>query len=380
MLSGCCLVLCPDLADVAKLIHRQKSVFMVSRYRKPCLERSSVGYDARIVVLDDQTPPQAFSCYYQLFSSVAVRDHYWLGRHLSLSRSADPSCATYRNVKLLEFIQQIIAEFGERRLIPIKLAQVPDHFINALLDTEDKRFYEHQGIDFISLSNDILQLLGSLMGQDNSVGGASTITMQLARNVSFTLERRFLRKFKEMLLALKIERELSKDDILELYINLVPFGKRAYGAEAAALTYYGKSLDQLNLAQLAMLAGIPQRPEAGNPINGPEWALRRRNVVLARMRDQGSITQSQYQEARQQPITAKVFARSVDIPSPYVGEWIRQQAVTLVDDLYTGGYEVHTTIDSKLQQAAIAALQRGLKTMIEATVIVALRVALTRNY
>ena len=119
---------------------------------------------------------------------------------------------------------------------------------------DKKRFYEHQGIDFISLSNDILQLLGSLMGQDNSVGGASTITMQLARNVSFTLERRFLRKFKEMLLALKIERELSKDDILELYINLVPFGKRAYGAEAAALTYYGKSLDRLNLAQLAMLA------------------------------------------------------------------------------------------------------------------------------
>lgn len=198
------------------------------------------------------------------------------------------------------------------------------------------------------------------MGGDNSVGGASTITMQLARNVSFTLERRFLRKFKEMLLALKIERELSKDEILELYINLVPFGKRAYGAQAAALTYYGKPLDQLNLAQLAMLAGIPQRPEAGNPINGPKWALRRRNVVLARMLDQQSITESQYQDAVQQPITAQVFAREVDVPSPYVGEWVRQQTAKLIDDLYTGGYSVYTSIDSSLQQEAINALRRGL--------------------
>ncbi|MEC7414107.1 MAG: penicillin-binding transpeptidase domain-containing protein, partial [Pseudomonadota bacterium] len=157
-----------------------------------------------------------------------------------------------------------------------------------------------------------------------------------------------------------IERELSKDEILELYINLVPFGKRAYGAQAAALTYYGKPLDQLNLAQLAMLAGIPQRPEAGNPINGPKWALRRRNVVLARMLDQQSITESQYQDAVQQPITARVFAREVDVPSPYVGEWVRQQTAKLIDDLYTGGYSVYTSIDSSLQQEAINALRRGL--------------------
>ena len=329
-----------------------------------------MGYHARVVVLDSwvitrrRKPLLAITSF--VVASLCAITIGLAGIYLYLDPQT-PAAATYRNVKLQQPLRvysadgALIAEFGERRLIPIKLTQVPDHFINALLDTEDKRFYEHQGIDFISLSNDSLQLLGSLLGQDNSVGGASTITMQLARNVSFTLERRFLRKFKEMLLALKIERELSKDDILELYINLVPFGKRAYGAEAAALTYYGKSLDQLNLAQLAMLAGIPQRPEAGNPINGPEWALRRRNVVLALMLDQGSITAAQYQEAKQQPITAQVFARSVDVASPYVGEWIRQQAVVLVDDLYTGGYEVHTTIDSTLQQAAIRALQRGLK-------------------
>ena len=329
-----------------------------------------MGYDARVVVLDSlvitrRRKPYLAIASFALASLCAVTIGL-AGIYLYLDPQT-PAAATYRNVKLQKPLRiysadgALIAEFGERRLIPIELSQVPEHFINALLDTEDKRFYEHKGIDFISLSNDILQLLGSLMGQETSVGGASTITMQLARNVSFTLERRFLRKFKEMLLALKIEQELSKSDILELYINLVPFGKRAYGAQAAALTYYGQSLEELNLAQLAMLAGIPQRPEAGNPINGPAWALRRRNVVLARMLDQGSITQTQYQEAKQQPITAQVFARSVDVPSPYVGEWVRQQAVTLVDDLYTGGYEVHTTIDSVLQQGAIAALRRGLK-------------------
>lgn len=332
-----------------------------------------MGYDALVFSTDTLVTPNTLSRRRKPFLALASFALASLcaavvglaGAYLYLDPQT-PAAETYRSVKLQQPLRvfsadgALIAEFGERRLIPIQLSEVPQQFINALLDTEDKRFYEHQGIDFISLSNDTLQLLGSLLGQDNSVGGASTITMQLARNVSFTLERRFLRKFKEMLLALKIERELSKDEILELYINLVPFGKRAYGAQAAALTYYGKPLDQLNLAQLAMLAGIPQRPEAGNPINGPTWALRRRNVVLARMRDQQSITEAQYQQAMQQPITAQVFAREVDLPSPYVGEWVRQQTLPLLDDLYTGGYSVYTTIDSNMQREAIAALRRGL--------------------
>lgn len=277
-----------------------------------------------------------------------------------------PQAETYRNVQLetpLRVFSEdgaLLAEFGERRLIPITLDQVPDLFVSALLDTEDKRFYEHNGIDFISLANDLVGLVGSLI-TDGSLGpGASTITMQLARNVSFSLERRFLRKFKEMLLALKIERELSKDEILELYINVVPFGKRAYGAEAAALTYYGKPLRELNLPQLAMLAGIPQAPSAANPINGPERAITRRNVVLLRMRDQGSISQAQYREAVNQPITAQVFARELDVASPYAAEWVRQEAAKILPDLYTAGYEIHTTIDSRLQKEAISALRKGL--------------------
>ncbi len=278
-----------------------------------------------------------------------------------------PEAATFRNVTLEAPLRiyakdgELIGEFGERRLIPIDLEDVPQDFINAILDTEDKRFYQHNGIDYISLVNDVMQLVASLAGIGNErLGGASTITMQLARNVSFTLERSFLRKFKEMLLSLKIEQELSKEEILELYINLVPFGKRAYGAEAAAITYYGKSLDELNLAQLAMLAGTPQRPEAGNPINGPEWALRRRNQVLGRMLAQNSISRDQYESAVAAPITARVYARELDLPSPYIAEWARQQVTGLVPDLYTGGYEIYTTIDGSQQRAATQALRQGL--------------------
>lgn len=278
-----------------------------------------------------------------------------------------PNASTFRNVTLEAPLRiyardgELLGEFGERRLIPIALENVPDAFISAILDTEDKRFYQHSGIDYISLANDMLQLGASLAGfSDDRLGGASTITMQLARNVSFTLERSFLRKFKEMLLSLKIEQELTKEEILELYINLVPFGKRAYGAQAAAVTYYGKPLEELSLAQLAMLAGIPQRPEAGNPVNGPEWALRRRNQVLARMLAQESISRAEYDEAVMAPITAKVYARELDLPSPYVSEWARQEVMGKVPDLYTGGYEIFTTLEGAKQREATAALRRGL--------------------
>jgi penicillin-binding protein 1A len=277
-----------------------------------------------------------------------------------------PPAESYRHVRLETPLRVyssddlLIAEFGERRRIPVTLDRVPQQFIDALLDTEDKRFYEHSGIDFISLTNDVFGLIRSLIMEGSLGPGASTITMQLARNVSFTLEVTFIRKFKEMLLALQIERELTKDEILELYINLVPFGKRAYGAEAAAQTYYGTSLADLNLAQLAMLAGIPQRPEAGNPINGPGHAITRRNVVLARMFEQGSITRSQLEEARSAPITAALHQRELDVPAPYPAEWVRQQLLGRVPDIYTRGYEVMTTLRAPLQAHARKVLRAGL--------------------
>ena len=277
-----------------------------------------------------------------------------------------PDAESYRHVKLETPLrvftadEALIAEFGERRRIPIPFDQVPRHFINALLDTEDKRFYQHSGIDFISLTNDTFGLIKSLLLEGSLGPGASTITMQLARNISFSLERRFLRKFKEMLLALKIETELEKDEILELYINEMPFGKRAYGAEAAARTYYGKSLDELNIPQLAMLAGVLQAPTAGNPINGPERALKRRNLVLSRMRAQGSITEAEYQDAVAAPITAGLHGRDLDVPAPFPAEWVRQQLLDRFPDLYTGGYAAYTTLNGRNQAAATRALRNGL--------------------
>ena len=273
-----------------------------------------------------------------------------------------PAAESYRHLKLETPLRiytsddALIAEYGERRLIPITLEEVPPLFVSALLDTEDKRFYEHGGVDYISLVNDTWDLVrtGSIQS------GASTITMQLSRNISLSLERTFIRKFKEILLALKLENELGKDEILELYINAVPFGKRAYGAQAAANTYYGKPLDELNLAQLAMLAGIPQAPSAGNPINGPERALNRRNLVLSRMLNQGSIDQAAYDDAVSQPITANVHARDLAVPALFAAEWARQEVIDEFPDLYTGGYEIVTTLTSTLQAAATRAVRQGL--------------------
>jgi penicillin-binding protein 1A len=274
-----------------------------------------------------------------------------------------PSAASYRHVRLetpLRIVADngdLMAEFGERRVIPITFAQIPPLFVHAVLDTEDKRFYSHNGIDFISLINDSWSLLISREIRS----GASTITMQLARNISFTLEQTFIRKFKEMLLALKLERELSKDEILELYFNVVPFGKRAYGAQAAAYTYYGRPLDQLDIAELAMLAGIPQAPTAGNPINGPERAMKRRNLVLSRMLEQRTITPAEYDVAVAEPNTASVFEPELALTAPYPAEWARQQLLARYGrDVYSSGYTAKTTITPRLQNAAISALRDGL--------------------
>ena len=275
-----------------------------------------------------------------------------------------PKAESYRHVRLETPLRvytadsKLIAEFGERRLIPITLAEVPPAFISALLDTEDKRFYEHSGVDFVTLATAAFDLMRN-MGEITR--GGSTITMQLPRNLgTFSRDQVFIRKFKEILLALKMERELSKDEILELYINAVPFGKRAYGAQAAAYTYYGKALAELNLAQLAMLAGIPQAPTAGNPLNGPERSVNRRNLVLRRMLEQRSITQAEFDEAAAAPITARLHARSLDVPAPYAAEWVRQQLISRFPDLYSGGYEVFTTLQGELQAAADTALRKGL--------------------
>ena len=272
-----------------------------------------------------------------------------------------PSTDTYRRysfetpLRIYTGDGLLIGEFGDRRLIPIALQDVPRHFIAGLINTEDKRFYEHGGIDFISLANDVVALATSDVRT-----GASTLTMQLAKVVSFSHRQEFIRKFKEMLLATKVEQELDKDQILELYVNVMAFGKHAYGVQAAAYTYYGKPVAELSLAQQAMLVGIIKKPEAGNPINGPAWALERRNLVLRRMRQQGAINAVEYQSAVQAPITAQVFQRGIDMPAPYPAEWVRQELFSRYGtDIYSG-FVAHTTLDSRLQRAAQEALRRGL--------------------
>ncbi len=251
---------------------------------------------------------------------------------------------------------KLIGEFGNRRTIPIAFEDTPKAYIDALLNTEDKRFFEHRGVDMISLANDVAGLFFSDVRT-----GASTITMQLAKIISFSPEQTFIRKFKEMLLALKIEHALTKEQILELYINIAPLGKHAYGVQAGAHTYYGKPVSELNLAQVAMLAAISKRPGAGNPINGPEYAVRRRNLVLRRMLDQTSISREEYEEAVAAPITAVVHRRELDLVAPFPAEWVRQQLVERYGTEIYAGYEAVTTLDSGMQLAAQQAVRRGLE-------------------
>jgi len=251
----------------------------------------------------------------------------------------------------------LIQEFGER-LTPVAYEEIPPLFISAILDTEDKRFFEHSGIDLVTLVNATWQLVRN---RGSIRTGASTITMQLVKNISGETEVRFLRKFKEMLLALKIERELSKEEILTLYLNIISFGKHSFGIQAAANTYYGKDLSELTLAQTAMLAGIPQAPEAGNPINGPARALARRNLVLLRMREQGSISEAEYTEAVAAPITASVHSRPIELPALYAAEMVRKRLLNEYGrEAYNQGMIAYTTLSSTMQQAAEDALTRKL--------------------
>jgi penicillin-binding protein 1A len=274
-----------------------------------------------------------------------------------------PDASTFRDVKLRAPLRiysaddKLIQEFGQR-LIPITYERIPTLFIRALLDTEDKRFFEHSGIDVITVANATWQLIRN---KGSIKTGASTITMQLVKNISGETEIRFIRKFKEMLLALKMEQALSKEEILTLYLNVIPFGKHAFGIQAAANTYYNKDIADLTLAQTAMLAGIPQAPEAGNPINGPERAVNRRNLVLLRMLEQNSITREQYDVATASPITAQVYGRDIELPSLYAAEMVRKRLLTEFGrDAYNQGLLVKTTIDSKKQLAAEAAMTRKL--------------------
>jgi penicillin-binding protein 1A len=274
-----------------------------------------------------------------------------------------PSIEVLKDVKLQVPLRvysrdsTLLAEFGEKRRSPVTLAEVPGNMVYAVLASEDDRFYEHPGVDWQGITRAVVHLLRT--GEKGP--GGSTITMQVARNFFLSREKTYVRKLNEILLALKIERELSKDEILELYLNKIFLGHRAYGVGAAAQVYYGKPLDQLDLPQLAMIAGLPKAPSRFNPVVNPERALARRNYVLGRMRELDFITQAEYETAVRAPVSASVYGLKAELDAPYVAEMARvYMEEKLGEEAYTGGYRVYTTLDTRLQLAAGHALRQAL--------------------
>lgn len=254
---------------------------------------------------------------------------------------------------------KLIAEFGEMRRSPIKFSDIPPHFIQALLSAEDDNFENHYGVDPSSLVRAASQLLRSGHIQT----GGSTITMQVAKNYFLTSERSFSRKTNEILLALQIERELTKDEILELYVNKIYLGNRAYGIEAAAQVYYGKSIRDCSLAQMAMIAGLPKAPSRFNPLANPARAKERRDWILGRMYKLGKIDQASYDTALAEPINASYHVPTPEVNAPYIAEMARAEMVGRFGSAaYTEGFRVTTTVPSNLQEHANKAVLEGLLT------------------
>lgn len=275
-----------------------------------------------------------------------------------------PSVETLREVQLQTPLRvytsdhKLIAEFGEKRRQPVAIEDVPDVVKQAFIAAEDDRFYHHPGVDWMALTRAVIGLVQT--GQKKQ--GGSTITMQVARNFFLSPEKTYERKLKEVVLALIIERDLSKDEILELYLNKIFLGHRAYGVGAAAQVYYGRELDGLSLAQVATIAGLPKAPSKTNPISNPQASKERRHYVLGRMLKLGYIDQQAYDNANNSPVTAEWHRQAIDIDAPHIAEMVRDFAIEQFGaDAYTVGYSVITTIDSKLQQAANAAVVGSLK-------------------
>ncbi|MGF6599826.1 penicillin-binding protein 1A [Paraburkholderia sp. GAS448] len=251
----------------------------------------------------------------------------------------------------------LIGEFGEERRSLVRFADIPDQMKKAVLAIEDYRFYEHGGVDFVG----ILRAGFTDLLHGGASQGASTITMQVARNFFLSSEKTYTRKIYEMMLAYKIERALTKDQILELYMNQIYLGERAYGFAAAARVYFGKDLKDITLAEAAMLAGLPKAPSAYNPVVNPKRAKIRQEYILKRMLDLHYITQDQYDEAVKEPIHTKVAGNEYSVHAEYIAEMVRQMMYAQYkDETYTRGLNVTTTIDSADQDAAYHAVRKGI--------------------
>ncbi|WP_435685222.1 penicillin-binding protein 1A [Sedimenticola selenatireducens] len=305
-----------------------------------------------------------------------IRFFLWLGLLGSIAGAIavaslyyylEPSLPSTENLKSVKFQvplrvyssdHKLIAEFGEMRRIPLSYNAIPEPMVQAFLAAEDDRFFEHPGVDYKGLMRAAYQLL--LTGERRQ--GGSTITMQVARNFFLSSEKTFTRKFSEIFLSLRIENELTKEEILELYLNKIYMGNRAYGVGAAAMVYYGKTVDQLTLPQIAMIAGLPKAPSRYNPLADPERSLQRRDYVLGRMAKLGFITEQEEMAARAIPITASLHTAQTEADAPYIAEMVRAEMFDRYgNDAYTTGFNVYTTIDSKLQSVANRALRNNLQ-------------------
>ena len=252
---------------------------------------------------------------------------------------------------------QLIGEFGEERRAVVKIDAVPKSMRDAILAAEDDRFYQHGGVDYLG----VMRAAFSNFVSGGARQGASTITMQVARNFFLSKEKTLTRKFTEVLLAFKIEHSLSKDQILELYLNQIYLGQRAYGFAAASQIYFGKPLEQISLAEMAMLAGLPKAPSSFNPVVNPKRAKLRQQYVLRRMRELNFISDEQWQAADKQVLAVKKYVNEYSVKADHFSEMVRQVMFDrFKEEAYTSGYSVYTTLSVAHQDAAHAAVRKGL--------------------
>ncbi len=298
-----------------------------------------------------------------LFKALAVVFVIAAGAAVYLIVSNLPDIEVLRDVRMqvpLRVYSQdgsLIGEFGEKRRAPVTIDETPEQLIQAFIAAEDDRFFDHPGVDWQGLVRAAI----SLVRTGEKKQGGSTITMQVARNFFLSREKTYMRKLNEIFLAIKIERELTKNEILELYLNKIYLGQRAYGVGAAAQVYYGADVADLDLAQHAMLAGLPKAPSRTNPVTSPEQAVNRRAYVLRRMLELGYIDRRRFHEADSAPVTASLHSPSIDLEAPYVAEMVRKHMVDEYgEESYSAGYVVTTTIRDALQLAANGSLNRAL--------------------
>lgn len=294
---------------------------------------------------------------------LAVIPMGFYGMYLYIAPSL-PEMSSLQKAPLLKPLQvfsadnELIAEYGGKLSIPMEYDQIPKKFTYAFLAAEDSSFFEHSGISFKGLGRAVSE---AVTGSNVQTGG-STITMQVAKNYYLSPERTIKRKLTEVFLARKIEQNLTKEQILTLYVNKIFLGKNAYGIAAAAKIYYNKNVNELSIAQMAMIAGLPKAPSKYNPVANPERALERRNWILGRMLQLGYINQQEYQVATAEPINLNMPDRSISNRFPYVGELIRSELVEKFgEQAIDSGYKVYTTINSKRQAYAEQAVQDGLE-------------------